>query len=178
MNNAECSRIPGHRTQLSLSPLPPFMFSPSFIHSSFFTLTLCIIMLLWLSSSSLSAVFICSLSHCHPFQLFTLSLSSSSSSFFFASLSPWPFSFCLPLCSSVKALRNYSQWFFPPPVWAWAECLADSWGAPMSATVAAASSASSLITSHTHAWREIVCLHGLENAHCSTGIKVWNVCYC
>lgn len=57
------------------------------------------------------------------------------------SLSPWPLSFTLPLCSSVKALRNYSQWFFffSLPAWASAECSADSWGAPRSATVAAES---------------------------------------
>lgn len=55
------------------------------------------------------------------------------------SLSPWPFSFCLPLCSSVKALRNYSQWFFSP-AWAWSECLAELWAAPAWATAPAAAS--------------------------------------
>lgn len=87
------------------------MISPSFIHSSFFTPTLCITTLLCLSSSSLSAVFICRPSHYHPFQLFTMSLLPSLS-IFFPSLLTWPFSFSIPLCSSLKALRNYSQWSF------------------------------------------------------------------
>lgn len=97
------------------------MFSPSFIHSSF---------LLWLYVSSRSSS--SPLSLCLQF-LFVLCLAIIHFNFplclcpplllAFPSprLFPWPLSFTLPLCSSVKALRNYSQWFFSSP------CLGLSW---------------------------------------------------
>lgn len=114
MNNVVCSRIPGHRTQLApQSSLPSPLSCSAHLWSipSF---------LLWLyvpsrSSASplplcLPLLFVVCLMIIHfNFSLCPLPLAVS-----FPPSPPCPFSFGLPLCSSVKALRNYSQWFFFP----------------------------------------------------------------
>ncbi len=124
MNNVDCSRIPGHWTQHTqthtrIHTPPCFMFRPSLIHSSFF---------LWLYASSRSSS--SPLSLCLQL-LFVLCVIIIHFNFSFY-LRPLflPASLCPSLSltrffptllrrSSVKALRNYSQWFFP--------CLGFSW---------------------------------------------------
>lgn len=115
MNNVDCSRIPGHRTQPP--PSSPFHVQPVFHPFLLFTLTLCVITPPFPSSFSLSPVLICSLSHYHPFQLFDPSLSSSTWSP--PPPSPWPFSSTLPLCSpseSIKKLFTVIFFFLFPPL--------------------------------------------------------------
>lgn len=85
-----------------LSFIPPFYYSFMYYYITLWLSTLFVS----LPSSKPSMFFLC----------FT------SSSFF---LSAWP-------VSSVKALRNYSQWLFPS-AWAYIGFLADTWGAPRSA---------------------------------------------
>lgn len=90
MNNADCRKSPGHWTQPFLHPAAPLR--PVFLYPSFVLPTnspLCICSLI--CSKSFYCVFV-------------------SSSF--------SFTFSLPdlfLSPSLKALRNYSQWFFPLP---------------------------------------------------------------
>lgn len=139
MNNVDCSSIPGHWTQLSLisslssplscsthlSSIPPF-YSDFMYHHAPLPLLFLSVCSFYLFSVSLSSIETFHYISVLFFELF-LSLPLSLTLFF---LPPSLF-----LCESIKKLFTVIFFF---PAWAWAECLADLWGAPMLATVAAA----------------------------------------
>lgn len=142
MNNVDCSRISELWTQHCLHTTPPLYHAWPFFHSSLlFTTVLFIITLLFGYPLSLSPGFIWSLSRCHPVKLLFC--------FYASHWSAWP-------VSSVKALRNYSQWLFSS-AWAYIEYLADTWGAPRSARLLL------LYLPYTSVNRNIL-LHCLEKA--------------
>lgn len=170
MNNVDCSSIPGHWTQQTLS-----LFSHPFL---LFTLTLCILTLLFLSVST-SYLLSVSLSSISTF-LYT-SLSSSSSSVFFPPRLPLPDPFLSPslfVPLSVKALRNYSQWFFP--------CLGLSWVLGWfvrSSKVSCCCEYISPITSYIHpyrkiAWRKHAATQAANFESCVAVIHLFSCCLC